>query len=57
MPHIYASLMGYPRRWVHSLEGRENLMVSELLQQMDKAFSDVCEDNIMIRSLYEYVLQ
>ena len=28
-------------------------MVSQLLQWMDKAFGEVCEGDIMIRSLYE----
>ena len=53
MLHIYASLRGYPGRWVHWLEGRENLTVSQLLQWRDKAFGEVREGNIMIRSLYE----
>ena len=53
MPHIYASLRGHPKRWVHLLKGGENLMVSQLLQWIDKAFGEVREGNIMIRSLYE----
>ena len=53
MPHIYASLWGYPGRWVHSLEDGPNLTVTELLEHMDCAFGDVHEYDTMIRSLYE----
>ena len=35
------------------LKGNENFMVSQLLQQIDKAFGKVPEGDIMIRSLYE----
>ena len=51
--HIYASLWGYPGRWVCSLEDSPNLTVTELLEHMDHAFGDVCKYNTMIRSLYE----
>ena len=53
MPNIYASLRGYPGRWVHSLEDGSNLTVTELLDHMDRAFGDVHEYNMMIRSSYE----
>ena len=53
MPHIYASLRGYPGRWVHLLEDGPNLTVTELLECMDRAFGDVCEYDMMIWSLYE----
>ena len=53
MPHIYASLWGYPGRWVRSLEDDPNLTVTELLERMDHAFGEVCEYDMMIRSLYE----
>ena len=53
MPHIYNSLRGYPGRWVHSLEGGPNLMVTELLECMDCAFGDMHEYDTMICSLYE----
>ena len=53
MLHIYASLRGYPGRWVHSLEDGSNLTVTELLECMDHAFSDVHEYDTMICSLYE----
>ena len=53
MPHIYASLWGYPGRWVHSLEDGPNLTVTELLESMDHGFGDVCEYDTMICSLYE----
>ena len=53
MPHIYASLQGYPGRWVHSLEDEGNITVCELLAHMDHAFSDVHDYDTLIRSLYE----
>ena len=53
MPHIYASLRGYPGRWVRSLEDGSNLTVTELLEHMDHAFGDVHEYDMMIHSLYE----
>ena len=53
MPHIYASLRGYPGRWVCSLEDGPNLTVTELLECMDHAFGDMCECDTMIWSLYE----
>ena len=42
MPHIY-SLRGYPGRWVHSLDGGQNMMVTELLEWMDCAFGEMWE--------------
>ena len=53
MPHIYASLSGYPGRWVCLLEDSPNLTVTELLEHMDHAFGDVREYDTMIWSLYE----
>ena len=53
MPHIYNSLRGYPGRWVHSLDGGQNLMVSELLEQMDCTFGNMWEYDTMICSLYK----
>ena len=53
MPHIYASLRGYPGCWVCSLEGREHLTLTELLQRMDRVFGEVSEVDTMIRSMYE----
>ena len=50
---IYASLRGYPGCWVHSLEGREHLTLTELLQHMDRVFGEVSEVDTMIRSMYE----
>ena len=52
-PHIYASLRGYPAHWVHSLEGREHLTLTELLQRIDRVFGEVSEADTMIRSMYE----
>ena len=53
MPHIYASLRGYPGHWVCSLEGGEHLTLTELLQHMDRAFGEVSEVDTMIRSMYK----
>ena len=53
MPHIYASLQGYLCRWVCSLEDGGNLTIPELLAHMDHAFSDVCNYDTMIKSLYK----
>ena len=53
MPHIFASLQGYPGRWVNSLENGPNLTVTELLEHMDCAFGDMCEYDTMIWLLYE----
>ena len=52
-PHIYASLRAYPGRWVRSLEGREHLTLTELLQRMDREFGEVSEVDTMIGSMYE----
>ena len=53
MPHIYASLWGYPSRWVCSLEDGPNLTMTKLLECMDHTFGDVHEYDTMIRSLCE----
>ena len=53
MPHIYVSLRGYPGHWVCSLEGREHLTFTKLLQHMDRAFREVSEVDTMIRSMYK----
>ena len=53
MPHIYVSLRGYPGHWVRSLEGREHLTLTELIQCMDRVFGEVSEADAMIRSMYE----
>ena len=52
-PHIYMSLRGYPGHWVHSLEGREHLTLTKLLQHMDRAFREVSEVDTMVRSMYK----
>ena len=53
MPHVYASLKGYPGCWLHSLEGREHLILTKLLQHMDRAFGEMSEVDTMIRSMYK----
>ena len=41
IPHIYNSLRGYPVRWVHSLDGGQNMTVAQLLEWMDHTFGDM----------------
>ena len=53
MPHIYASLQGYPCRWVRLLEDGRNLTIPELLASTDHAFGDVCNYDTMMKSLYK----
>ena len=53
MHHIYTSLQEYPCRWVRLLEDGGNITITGLLAHMDCAFSDVCDYDTMIRSLYE----
>ena len=53
MPHIYASLQGYPGRWVCSLEDGQNLTVTQLLEHIDHALVNPHEYDKMIQSLYE----
>ena len=49
MPHIYASLQGYPGRWVCSLEDGGNLTIPKCIACMDHAIGDVCDYDSMIR--------
>ena len=53
MPNIYASLWGYPGRWVRLLEDGPNLTVTELLEHMDCVFGDMHEYDTMIHSFHE----
>ena len=53
MPHICASLWGYPSRWVCSLEDGPNLTVTKLLECMDRTFGNVRKYDTMIHALYE----
>ena len=53
MPHIYHSLLGYPGKWVCSLEEGQNISTHDLLRQMDTVFGSVGDSDSMIRSLYK----
>ena len=53
MPHIYASLWGYPSGWVRSMEDGPNLTLTKLLEHMDCTFGDVHKYDTMICSLCE----
>ena len=53
MPYIYSNLRGYPSWWVCSLDGGQNLTVTEFLELMDHAFGNRHEYDTMIRFLYE----
>ena len=53
IPHICASLQGYPDRWVLSLKDGGNLTIPKLLACMNHVFGDVHGYDTMIRSLYK----
>ena len=52
MPHIYNSLRGYPGQWVCSLDGPKS-DGDRVVGVEDCMFGNVCEYDMMIRSLYE----
>ena len=52
-PHIFASLHGYPSKWAHTLNEGKNISVWDLLMHMEKTFSNKCDYNAKIRTLYE----
>ena len=52
-PHISASLRGYPRKWVCTLDEGKDISVQDLLMHMEKTFSNKRDYDAMIRTLYE----
>ena len=52
-PHIFASLHGYPGKWAQMLDEGEEISVLDLLMHMERTFSNKCDYDAMIRTLYE----
>ena len=52
-PHIFASLQGYPGKWAHMLDEGKDISMWDLLMHMEKTFSNKCDYDTMIRTLYE----
>ena len=52
-PHIFASLCGYPGKWVHTLDEGKDISVQDLLMHMEKTFGKKHDYDAMIRTLYE----
>ena len=52
-PHIFASLCGYPGKWARTLNEGRDISMKNLLMHMEKTFGNKCNDNAMIRTLYE----
>ena len=52
-PHIFSSLRGYPGKWAHMLDEGKDISVQDLLMHMEKTFSNKCDYDAMIRTLYE----
>ena len=52
-PHIFASLHGYPSKWVRTLDEGKDISVQDLLMHMEKTFSNKHDYDAMIRTLYE----
>ena len=52
-PHIFASLRGYPGKWAHVLDEGKDISVQDLLMHMERTFSNKCDYDAMIRTLYE----
>ena len=52
-PHIFASLRGYPGKWVRMLDEGKDISVRDLLMHMERTFGNKRDYNAMIRTLYE----
>ena len=52
-PHIFASLCGYPGKWVRTLDEGKDISVRDLLMHMERTFSNKRDYDAMIRTLYE----
>ena len=53
LPHIFASLRGYPGKWAHTLDKGKDISVKDLLIHMEKTFGNKWDYDAMIRTLYE----
>ena len=52
-PHIFTSLRGYPGKWACVLDEGKDIPVRDLLMHMERTFSNKCDYDAMIRTLYE----
>ena len=52
-PHIFASLRGYPGKWVCMLDKGKDISVWDLLMHMERTFGNKRDYDAMIRTLYE----
>ena len=52
-PHIFASLHGYLGKWARTLDEDKDISMQDLLMHMEKMFSNKCDYDAMIRTLYE----
>ena len=52
-PHIFASHCGYPGKWARMLDEGKDISMQDLLMHMEKTFSNKCDYDAMIRTLYE----
>ena len=52
-PHIFASLHRYPGKWACTLDEGKDISVQNLLMHTEKTFSNKCNYDAMIRTLYE----
>ena len=52
-PHIFASLHGYLGKWALMLDEGKDISVWDLLMHMERTFSNKCDYDAMIRTLYE----
>ena len=52
-PHIFASLRGYPGKLARTLDEGKDISVQDLLMHMEKMFSNKCDYDAMIRTLYD----
>ena len=52
-PHIFTSLRGYPGKWACMLDKGKDIFVWDLLMHMERTFSNKCDYDAIIRTLYE----
>ena len=52
-PNIFASLHGYPHKWVCTLDEGKDISVQDLLMHMEKTFGNKHNYDAMKRTLYE----
>ena len=52
-PHIFTNLHGYPGKWARMLDEGKDISMRDLLMHMERTFSNNCDYDAMIRTLYE----